>query len=91
LLPIILPDLQVDALFKEIEASEGAQLSIDLQRQVVIRANGDELSFAIDAFRKHCLLNGLDDIDLTLQQTDAIKTYEAKRSVDAPWLFNSNS
>ncbi len=91
LLPIILPESQVDALFKEIEASEGAQLAIDLERQVVIRGNGDELSFDIDAFRKHCLLNGLDDIGLTLQQSDAIKAYENKRSAEAPWLFSSGA
>ncbi|MEH6650970.1 MAG: 3-isopropylmalate dehydratase small subunit [Motiliproteus sp.] len=89
LLPIILSDAQVDALFSEIEANEGARLSIDLERQVVVRGNGEELSFEIDAFRKHCLLNGLDDIGLTLQQADAIKAYEAKRSVEAPWLFGS--
>ncbi|MEH6470591.1 MAG: 3-isopropylmalate dehydratase small subunit [Halopseudomonas sp.] len=87
LLPIILPEDQVDALFKEVEAVEGAQLSIDLDRQVVIRANGDELSFDIDDFRKHCLINGLDDIGLTLQHADEIKQYEAKRSNEAPWLF----
>ena len=77
----------VDALFQEVEASEGAELSIDLERQVVIRANGDELAFDIDAFRKHCLLNGLDDIGLTLQHADAIRDYEAKRRAEAPWLF----
>lgn len=89
LLPIILSEEQVDALFSEVEADEGAQLSIDLERQVVVRGNGDELAFEIDAFRKHCLLNGLDDIGLTLQQADAIKAYEAKRSSEAPWLFGS--
>lgn len=91
LLPIILPESQIDALFSEVEANEGAQLSIDLERQRVIRANGEELAFEIDAFRKHCLLNGLDDIGLTLQQSDAIKAYESKRSAEAPWLFNSGA
>ena len=87
LLPIVLEEQDVDALFQEVEASEGAELSIDLERQVVIRANGDELAFDIDAFRKHCLLNGLDDIGLTLQHADAIRDYEAKRRAEAPWLF----
>ncbi|RDE24465.1 3-isopropylmalate dehydratase small subunit [Motiliproteus coralliicola] len=87
LLPIVLPEEQVDALFKEVEANEGATLQIDLERQVVIRANGEELAFEIDEFRKHCLLNGLDDIGLTLQHADSIRDYEAKRKQQAPWLF----
>ena len=87
LLPIVLPEEQVDALFKEVEANEGATLQIDLERQVVIRSNGEELAFEIDEFRKHCLLNGLDDIGLTLQHADSIRDYEAKRKQQAPWLF----
>ena len=87
LLPIILPEAQVDALFQEVEANEGATLQIDLERQVVIRGNGEELAFEIDAFRKHCLLNGLDDIGLTLQHADAIRDYEQQQKQQAPWLF----
>ncbi|MEH6823135.1 MAG: 3-isopropylmalate dehydratase small subunit [Motiliproteus sp.] len=87
LLPIILADDQVDALFSQVEACEGAQLAIDLERQVVISPDGDELRFEVDGFRKHCLLNGLDDIGLTLQQADAIRGYEARRANEAPWLF----
>ncbi|WP_421863645.1 3-isopropylmalate dehydratase small subunit [Motiliproteus sp.] len=87
LLPIVLPEEQVDALFNEVEANEGATLQIDLERQVVIRGNGEELAFEIDEFRKHCLLNGLDDIGLTLQHADSIRDYEAQRKQQAPWLF----
>ncbi len=87
LLPIILSESQVEELFAEVQGSEGAQLTIDLQRQVVIRAGGAEMAFEIDGFRKHCLLNGLDDIGLTLQHAEAIRDYEARRALDAPWLF----
>tara|TARA_R110002167_G_scaffold30843_1_gene101876 strand:- start:2267 stop:2911 length:645 start_codon:yes stop_codon:yes gene_type:complete len=89
LLPIILTEAQVDELFRLVEASEGTQLAIDLERQLVICPQGDELSFEIDGFRKHCLLNGLDDIGLTLQHADAIRAYEAKRAEQTPWLFAS--
>jgi 3-isopropylmalate/(R)-2-methylmalate dehydratase small subunit len=89
LLPIILTDAQVEQLFVEVQSNEGAQLTIDLQRQVVIHAGGSEMHFEIDGFRKHCLLNGLDDIGLTLEHAEAIRDYEAKRAVDAPWLFPS--
>jgi 3-isopropylmalate/(R)-2-methylmalate dehydratase small subunit len=89
LLPIVLSDEEVDALFSEVEAEEGYQLQVDLPNQKVVKPNGESYSFEIDEFRKHCLLNGLDDIGLTLQQADAIKAYEAKRSQQAPWLFNS--
>lgn len=87
LLPIILEAEVVEALFVEVQETAGAQLTIDLQRQVVIRASGAELSFEIDGFRKHCLLNGLDDIGLTLEHADAIRDYETRRAVDTPWLF----
>lgn len=73
LLPIILSDEEVDELFKQVEANPGYQLTIDLQAQAVTRPDGKVLHFEIDAFRKHCLLNGLDDIGLTLQDSDAIK------------------
>ena len=88
LLPIILDEAIVDSLFQAVEASEGYQLTINLEKQVVIKPDGTELSFEIDAFRKHCLLNGLDDIGLTLEQADAIKRYEASRRQTAPWLFS---
>ncbi|ATR84167.1 3-isopropylmalate dehydratase small subunit [Pseudomonas sp. FFUP_PS_473] len=87
LLPIILSDEEVDALFKQVEAAPGYQLTVDLQSQTVTRPDGKVLSFEIDAFRKHCLLNGLDDIGLTLQDRDAIATFEAKHRASQPWLF----
>ena len=85
----MLDEALVDQLFAETESSEGYQLSIDLERQVVVKPDGSELAFEVDAFRKHCLLNGLDDIGLTLQYADDIKSYEAQRRVSAPWLFDT--
>ncbi|AEJ12150.1 isopropylmalate isomerase, small subunit [Pseudomonas putida S16] len=87
LLPIILSDEEVDELFKQVEAIPGYQLTIDLQAQAVTRPDGKVLHFEIDAFRKHCLLNGLDDIGLTLQDSDAIKAFEGKHRAGQPWLF----
>jgi 3-isopropylmalate/(R)-2-methylmalate dehydratase small subunit len=87
LLPIILSDAEVDELFKQVEANPGYQLTIDLQAQTVTRPDGKVLSFEIDAFRKHCLLNGLDDIGLTLQDGDAIAAFETKHRASQPWLF----
>ncbi|MBH3344500.1 3-isopropylmalate dehydratase small subunit [Pseudomonas parafulva] len=87
LLPIILSDEDVDELFKQVEAAPGYQLTIDLQAQAVTRPDGKVLHFEIDAFRKHCLLNGLDDIGLTLQDSDAIKAFEDKHRAAQPWLF----
>ncbi len=89
LLPIVLPEVQVDQLFREVEAAEGYELTVDLERQVVVTPAGEEFAFEVDAFRKHCLLNGLDDIGLTLQHADEIKAYEARRRQEAPWLFDA--
>ena len=89
LLPIILSEEQVDQLFKEVAASEGYELTVDLENQVVKTPSGKEMAFEIDDFRKHCLLNGLDDIGLTLQHADDIKAYEEKRRQSAPWLFDA--
>lgn len=87
LLPIILDAAEVDELFKQVEANPGYQLTIDLDAQAVTRPDGKVLKFEIDAFRKHCLLNGLDDIGLTLQDSDAIKAFEGKHRASQPWLF----
>jgi len=87
LLPIILADADVDELFKQVEANPGYQLTVDLATQTVTRADGKVLHFEIDEFRKHCLLNGLDDIGLTLQDGDAIAAFESKHRVSQPWLF----
>ncbi|MGM8225695.1 3-isopropylmalate dehydratase small subunit [Cellvibrio sp. ARAG 10.3] len=89
LLPIVLSDETVDQLFKEMYATEGYQLTIDLAAQTLQTPSGETFAFDIDAFRKHCLLNGLDDIGLTLEHADAIRAYEAKRRAEAPWLFDA--
>lgn len=88
LLPIILDETIVDELFKEVDATEGYELTVDLEQQQIVKPSGDTIAFEVDPFRKHCLLNGLDDIGLTLQDADAIKEYEAQRQQTAPWLFN---
>jgi 3-isopropylmalate/(R)-2-methylmalate dehydratase small subunit len=88
MLPIVLSADDVDNLFKETEASEGYQLNIDLSAQTINTPSGKSYIFDVDAFRKHCLLNGLDDIGLTMQHQDAIKAFEKKHQVAQPWLFN---
>ncbi len=87
MLPIVLPEEQVDELFEACFANEGYELTADLEHQVVITPEGKEFAFEVDEFRKHCLLNGLDDIGLTLQQSDAIKAYEEKMQQKTPWIF----
>lgn len=89
LLPIILSEAVVAQLFEEMYASEGYELSIDLEAQTVTTPAGESFAFEIDEFRKHCLLNGLDDIGLTLQDADHIRAYEEKRQQSAPWLFGA--
>ena len=86
LLPIVLPEAQVAQLFAEVLAFPGYTLTVDLDRQVVIKADGGEMPFEVQAFRKYCLLNGLDDIGLTLRNSDKIKTFEAERLASKPWL-----
>ena len=88
LLPIVLDEAIVDGLFKDVEANEGYELTVDLENQKIIKQDGSEIPFEVDQFRKHCLLNGLDDIGLTLQDADNIKAYEAKRRESSPWLFD---
>jgi len=89
LLPIILDAQIVEQLFQEMYTSEGYELSIDLATQSVSTPSGESFGFEVDEFRKHCLLNGLDDIGLTLQEADAIRSYEAQRKQQAPWLFGA--
>ena len=89
LLPIVLDEAVVDQLFADVQATEGYALTIDLEQQVVCKPDGSKIAFDIDAFRKHCLLNGLDDIGLTLQYADDIKAYEARRGASAPCLFDT--
>ncbi len=86
LLPIVLPENIVAKLFDEVTAFPGFQLTIDLERQVVVRAQGEEIPFEVQAFRKYCLMNGFDDIGLTLRYSDKIKAFEAERLATKPWL-----
>jgi 3-isopropylmalate/(R)-2-methylmalate dehydratase small subunit len=86
LLPIRLPEEQVDALFKEVEHTPGYRLNVDLEQQTIAAPDGTVYKFEIEAFRKHCLLNGLDDIGLTLQHVDEIRAYEARHLAEQPWL-----
>ena len=88
MLPIVLDEAIVDKLMQATLANEGYELTADLERQVVTTPTGEAYSFEVDDFRKHCLLNGLDDIGLTLQQSDAIKDYEHKMMQKTPWIFN---
>ncbi|MBQ0842839.1 MAG: 3-isopropylmalate dehydratase small subunit [Paraperlucidibaca sp.] len=89
LLPVVLSEAELDQLFKECEAGEGYALTIDLAAQEVRTPSGAAFSFEVDAFRKHCLINGLDDIDLTLQDADAISAFEVKARAARPWVFNA--
>jgi 3-isopropylmalate/(R)-2-methylmalate dehydratase small subunit len=89
LLPIVLPDATVDQLFNDVLAFPGYELTIDLERQVVVRPQGEDIPFEVQAFRKYCLLNGFDDIGLTLRQSDKIKAFEAERLATKPWLAHT--
>jgi 3-isopropylmalate/(R)-2-methylmalate dehydratase small subunit len=88
LLPIVLPETSVERLFHDTAAFPGFKLTIDLERQTVATTDGGTVfPFDVDAFRKHCLVNGLDDIGLTLTHADEIRAFEAKRKAEQPWLF----
>jgi 3-isopropylmalate/(R)-2-methylmalate dehydratase small subunit len=89
LLPIVLPEAQVAALFDEVAAFVGYELTIDLERQVVVKPDGAELPFQVQPFRKFCLLNGFDDIGLTLRHADKIRAFEAQRLLQKPWLAHT--
>ncbi|MHC8293062.1 3-isopropylmalate dehydratase small subunit [Pseudomonas sp. LB3P58] len=91
LLPIILTDAEVDELFQQVEANPGYELTVDLQAQTVTRPDGKVYNFELDEFRKHCLVNGLDDIGLTLQDHEAIAAFEAKHRASQPWLFRDKA
>ena len=90
-LPIVLDSTIVDRLFRAVTASPGYTLSVDLPAQQITTPAGEVIGFAVDAFRKDCLIKGLDDIGLTLQHADSIRRYEQKRRLEAPWLFNNQS
>ena len=87
MLPIVLDAEVVDQIFNEVTADSGYQLTINLEAQTITKPNGEEIAFEVDEFRKYCLLNGLDDIGLTLKHADDIRTYEEKRKQEAPWLL----
>ena len=89
LLPIVLAAHEVDALFAQCDASGGYALTVDRAAQTLIRPDGVQYTFEIDAFRKHCLLHGLDDIGLTLREADAIHAFEAQHRAAQPWLFDA--
>ena len=89
LLPIVLPEATVAQLFDEVAAFPGYELKIDLERQVVIRPQGEEIAFDVLPFRKYCLLNGFDDIGLTLRHKDKIAAFEAQRLATKPWLAHT--
>ena len=88
-LPIVLPEAQVATLFDEVAAFPGYALTVDLERQVIVKPQGEELPFDVQPFRKYCLINGFDDIGLTLRQSDKIKAFEAQRLATKPWLAHT--
>jgi 3-isopropylmalate/(R)-2-methylmalate dehydratase small subunit len=88
-LPIVLPEATVAKLFDEVKVFPGYQLTIDLDKQIVIKGDGENIPFEVNAFRKYCLINGFDDIGLTLRQSDKIKAFEAQRLAIKPWLAPS--
>ena len=88
ILAITLEESLINKLFAQVEATPGYQLKVDLPAQTITLPDGENIPFEIDGFKKHCLLEGLDDIGLTLQHTDDIEAYEEKRKQEAPWLFS---
>jgi 3-isopropylmalate/(R)-2-methylmalate dehydratase small subunit len=88
LLPIVLPEDAVASLFDDVNAFVGYRLTVDLPRQVVAKPDGAEIPFDVQPFRKYCLVNGFDDIGLTLRQSDKIRAFEAERLAKMPWLAN---
>ena len=89
LLPIVVAESVIGKLFDEVSAFAGYQLTVDLERQVVVKPDGSEIAFDVQPFRKHCLLGGLDDIGLTLRHQDEIKAFEARRLAAKPWLAHT--
>ena len=87
LLPIVLQEEVIDGLFQQATREQALEIEVDLENQQLKLPDGETVPFDVDPFRKHCLLNGLDDIGLTLQHVDDIKVYEERRRKEAPWLF----
>ena len=86
ILPIVLPKAQIDVLMKDAEKGSNARIEVDLEAQTVTTSDGETFSFEVDAFKKHCLLNGLDDIGLTMEKAASIDAYESKLQVSHPWV-----
>ncbi|GHA47402.1 3-isopropylmalate dehydratase small subunit [Amylibacter ulvae] len=86
ILPIVLPKEQVDVLMEDAERGENARISVDLENQTISATDGTAFKFEVDSFKKHCLLNGLDDIGLTMQKVQSIDTFEEKYKKSAPWV-----
>ncbi|TCL01341.1 3-isopropylmalate/(R)-2-methylmalate dehydratase small subunit [Shimia isoporae] len=86
MLPVVLPQEQVDLLMKDAEKGENARMTVDLEAQEITTSDGDVIKFDVDAFKKHCLLNGLDDIGLTMEKAASIDSYESKASAERPWV-----
>ncbi|MEL0437998.1 3-isopropylmalate dehydratase small subunit [Phycobacter sp. K97] len=86
ILPIVLPQEQVDLLMKDAEKGENARMTVDLEAQEITTSDGEVIKFDVDAFKKHCLLNGLDDIGLTMEKADAIQSFESKMAQERPWV-----
>lgn len=89
LLPIVLSEEIIEGLFQDVAANDGYTLTVDLEIQQIIKPDGGVIDFEVDSFRKHCLLEGLDDIGITLQDAELITQYETKRRETAPWLFDA--
>jgi len=89
LLPIVLPEATIAQLFDEVAAFPGYQLTVDLERQVIVKPQGEEIAFDVNAFRRYCLLNGFDDIGLTLRHKDKIAAFETERLAKKPWLAHT--
>ena len=87
MLPIVLEATIIDRLFAQVNSIQGYKLNVDLVAQTISATDGDTYAFEVDAFHKHCLINGLDDIGLTMQQQDKIKLFEEKHQLAQPWLF----
>ena len=86
ILPIVLPQEQVDVLMADAEKGANARMTVDLEAQEITTSDGETIAFEVDAFKKHCLLNGLDDIGLTMEKADSIKSYEQKLTAERPWV-----
>jgi 3-isopropylmalate/(R)-2-methylmalate dehydratase small subunit len=86
MLPIVLPQEAVDVLMKDAEKGSNARIEVDLETQTVTSSDGQSFNFEVDAFKKHCLLNGLDDIGLTMEKAKSIDAFEAKAAMERPWV-----